>query len=121
MPSLDRMIFNLQEYLRRECPAAEFEFSTGDEGGLAWFRSPEYLQISQVFRREGAVAGMVMLARISRKRVAETRLQVGHVDSVEFFGRYYPDRKRAEAARVFTEARLKAVAEGKLKLQRQTA
>ena len=120
MPSLDRLITNLQDYLARECPGEQFEFSTGDEGGLAWFRELEYVQISHVIRNAGEDAAMVMLARISRKRIAETRLELGDVASVEFFGEYGPDRDRPEAERVFTEDRLWAAAEGKLKVRRQS-
>ncbi len=120
MPSLDRIITNLQAYLARECPGEQFEFSTGDEGGLAWFRELEYVQVSHVVRDSGADAAMVMLARINRKRIAETRLETGNVASVEFFGDFGPDRDRPEAQRVFSEARLWAAAEGKLKPRSQT-
>jgi len=119
MPSLDRIITNLQDYLARECPGERFEFSTGDEGGLSWFRELEYVQVSHVLRNDGEDAAMVMLARVYRKRIASTRLEVGDVDSVEFFGEYGPDQERPEAERVFTEDRLWAVAEGKLKSRRQ--
>jgi uncharacterized protein (DUF2164 family) len=118
MPSSDRIITNLQEYLARECPGERFDFSMGDEGGFSWFKSLEYVQISQVICKDGAVESMVMLARINRKRIAETRLQVGDIDSVEFFGDFVADRGKPEAARIFNEARLKAVAEGKLKPRR---
>ncbi len=121
MPSLDRIIANLQDYLARECPGEEFDFSTGDEGGFSWFRELEYVQISHVIRSDGVDAAMVMLARISRKRIAETRLELGNVASVEFFGDYGPDRQRPEADRVFSEARLWAAAEGKLKTRLRPA
>ncbi len=120
MPSLDRIITNLQAYLARECPGEKFEFSTGDEGGLSWFRELEYVQISHVIRDDGADAAMVLLARINRKRIAATRLEVGDVDSVEFFGDFAPDLERPEAERVFIETRLWAAAEGTLK-RRQRA
>jgi len=115
------MIANLQDYLSRECPGEQFEFSTGDEGGFSWFRELEYVQISHVVRRGEEVAGMVMLARVNRKRLAETRLAVGDVDSVEFFGDYPPDFLRPEAERVFDEDRLWAAAEGGLKPRVQSA
>jgi len=121
MPSLDRIITNLQEYLARECPGEEFEFITGDEGGIPWFRSLDFVEVSHVLRKDGEIAAMVMLARINRKRTAETRLQVGDVDSVEFFGKYPPDDGKPEAERIFAEAKLTAVAEGKLKPKHQPA